>query len=169
MTNLLSLDLSTKSTGWAIQTETGVISGVIKCSFTDNRKRIAYMCEEIVKLVKEYNITDIVAEDVRINDFSSKASRTLAWLQGALVFIMYLQNSKIKIEFLGASSWRSKIGIQGYRVQREEQKKKDIAYANQKYGKSLTDSEDDEADALCILAAYQIMLSSQTSEPTKAF
>ena len=43
--------------------------------------------------------------------------------------------------------------MQGYRIQRAEQKKRDIEYANKTYGLNLTQDQDDEADAIGILSA----------------
>ena len=60
----------------------------------------------------------------------------------------------IKINFIGPSSWRSVLGIQGYRIKREQQKIKDIEYAKAAVQAELTLTQDDEADAICILLAY---------------
>lgn len=153
--NILAIDASTKSSGWAIQCNDGEIhSGVIASSSADVEKRITIMRDGIKELLTKYNINTIVIEDVRPDGYNNHTARVLMWLQGVIAVAAYEVDKNIKFELIGASSWRSKIGIQGYRVTRENQKKKDIDYANQRYGLSLTYDQDDEADALCILASF---------------
>lgn len=155
MKNILALDLSTKSSGWAVRCgENEIHSGVITSTSAEVEKRILIMRDAIVELLKKYNIDTIVIEDVRPDGYNNHTARVLMWLQGIIHIGVYEYNKNIKIELIGASSWRSKIGIQGYRITREIQKQKDIEYANQKFGLSLTPTQDDEADALCILASF---------------
>ena len=58
--NILALDASTKSTGWSIKSEEVRDSGCIASASTSIEKRIAYMRDEILKLIKKYNIDIIV-------------------------------------------------------------------------------------------------------------
>ena len=170
--NILALDLSTKRSGWAVKCgQNEVEYGVIASSAADVEKRIGIMRDGVIDLINKYNIDIIIAEEVRPENGESTrrnahTEKVLLWLQGIIAIAAYEQNPKIKYELIGASSWRSKLGIQGYRVKREEQKKIDIDFANKKYNLKLTTSQDDEADALGILTSY---IEKGNEKPTGAF
>lgn len=171
MKNILALDASTKRTGWASLVGEDVQFGVISSAASAVEKRIGIMRDEIINVIKQYNIDTIIMEEVRINDLNTRTSKVLAWLQGCIAVAVYEYNKNIKIEYIGPSSWRSVLGIQGYRIKRDEQKKKDIEYANKAFNLNLTSYQDDEADALCILSAYtknsSILLNPTTVKKTK--
>lgn len=157
MDRILALDCSTKSTGYACYDDNkNLVYGVITASSTSLEKRISIMRDGILDLIKKYNINKVVLEEVRPDNININVTKALTWLQGCIAVALYEFNKKIEIEFIGPSSWRSKIGIQGYRIKREEQKKKDIAYANKHFNLTLGSDQDDEADAICILAAHEI-------------
>ena len=92
-------------------------------------------------------------EEVRPCGMMNHTSKLLTWLKGCIVVAIYEYDKNINVEFIGPSSWRSILGLQGYRIQRAEQKKRDIEYANKAYGLNLTQDQDDEADAIGILSA----------------
>lgn len=155
MEKILALDLSTKRSGWAYYEapDCKISYGVIASSSADVEKRISVMRDGIIELLNKFEIETIVIEEVRSDGMNNHTGKVLTWLQGVIVVAIYEYNKKINIEFIGASSWRSKLGIQGYRIQREQQKKKDIDYVNQ-FGYNLTYDQDDEADAIGILMSY---------------
>lgn len=156
MEHVLSLDLSTKRSGWAYYeaADCTIQYGVIASSAADVEKRIGVMSDGIIDLLKKFKVDTIVIEEVRPDGYNNHTGKVLTWLQGVIAVAVYEYDKHIKVEFIGASSWRSKLGLQGYRIQRDQQKKKDIEYANMRYGLSLTSEQDDEADALCILTAF---------------
>lgn len=154
MGNLLALDASSKRTGWALLKNETIEYGVISSTSTSAEKRITVMRDSIIDLIKKYDITEIVMEEVRPDNTNTRTETVLKWLQGCIVVAVYEYNKNIKINFIGASSWRSALGIQGYRIKRDEQKQRDINYANKLYNLNLTSEQDDEADAICILTAY---------------
>lgn len=156
MKHILALDLSTKRSGWAYYEDATITVqyGVIASSHADVEKRIGVMRDGIKKILETYKVDTIVIEEVRPDGLNNHTGKVLTWLQGAIAVAAYEHNKNIKVEFIGPSSWRSKLGIQGYRIQREQQKKIDIEYANKNYGFNLTSEQDDEADALCILASF---------------
>lgn len=151
----LFLDLSTKSTGWAVGEEGKLIDyGCIASSSQNVLKRINIVQTELNKIIKQYNITKIVAEEVRPDIPNSHTFKLLTWLQGIVLYCAYLQNDKIEYEFIQATSWRSKIGIHtGPGVKREALKKADIDYVKNKYGIS---ANDDVCDAICLMDAYHV-------------
>ena len=156
MKNILALDAATQSTGWAIKMEDGTIKyGVIKESGKDARDRILKMRDVISAITAENEIDTIVLEEVRPDNMNSRTGQVLRWLQAAIVLDIFENVSKnIQIDLIYPSSWRKVLGIQQYGIRREEYKKRDVDFANKEYNLNLNYSQDDEADALCILTAY---------------
>lgn len=154
MANILALDCSTKRSGYAFFKSDQIQYGAITSASTYPERRIGIMRDEIIKLIKENNIDTIVMEEVRPDGLNLRTGKLLTWLQGCIKVAIFEYDKNIKIDFIGPSSWRSKLGIQGYRIKRKEQKKKDIEYANKKYNLDLNSTQDDEADAIGILSAY---------------
>lgn len=146
---ILSLDLSSKSSGYAVFEDNLLLdSGCITSASTDVIKRIYVMRDKIQEILKQYNIDKVVLEEVRPDFQNAHTYKILTWVQAAIVFATYDVNKKIEIEYLQASSWRSKIGIKtGRGVKRESLKTKDIEFVRENYG---LDVNDDEADAICI-------------------
>jgi Holliday junction resolvasome RuvABC endonuclease subunit len=154
MENILAVDASTKRTGLATIINGQIKYSVIASSSASVEKRIGIMRDGIIQFIKDNNIDKVILEEVHTEVANNHIQKMLTWLQGCIVVAIFEYNKNIKVEFIGASSWRSVLGLQGYRVKREQQKQKDIDYVNSTYGLSLTTSQDDEADAICILTAY---------------
>ncbi len=149
---LLSLDLSTKSSGWCVGQDGNLEShGCISASSRDVIKRIIKMRDQLSKIVKNNKIDKIIMEEVR-PEYNSHTNKVLMWLQAVIVVATYEVNPKIEYEFIGASEWRAALKIkQGRGVKREALKPQDIQYVESKYGLKVND---DEADAICIFDAY---------------
>ena len=87
--NILSLDLSTKSSGWAYF-EDWILKdhGCITSSSTDLIKRIYIMRDRIAEILDKYAVTKIVVEEVRPEGGygvgNTKTHRALMWLQAAI-------------------------------------------------------------------------------------
>lgn len=163
MGNILALDLSSKSSGWATRVDGELKSGCITDSSTDKYKRLLTMREGVIELVKKYNITKIVLEEVRPEQYNNDeeglyshlrnpaTAKLLYWLQGIIAVAVYEYNKKIELEFIFPNSWRSKIGIKtGAGIKRDVLKARDIEYVKNTYGLTVND---DEADAIGILDA----------------
>lgn len=149
---ILSLDLSTKSTGWCIGQD-GLLKehGIISASSKDVIKRIIKMRDQLINLIKNNQIDKIIMQEVR-PDFNLHTGKVLMWLQSAVVIAAYEINSKIQCSFINANEWRAALKIkQGPGIKREMLKPKDIQYVQNKYGIQVND---DEADAICIFDAY---------------
>lgn len=165
---ILALDLSTKRSGWAFMDENNELKyGVVVQSSKDVEKRIAGMRDGILEVIKEYKPDIVVAEEVRPDGYNNHTGKVLNWLQGCIAIAAYEYDKNISLEFIGASSWRSEIGIQGYRIKRDAQKIKDIEYANEHYNLNLTLNQDDEADAIGILSARLKGLAPEKKERLK--
>jgi len=148
---LLSLDLSTKSSGWAIFKD-GLLmdSGCITSSSTDLLKRINVMINGLKTIVEQYQPNRIIAEEVRPENGMQnlKTHRALMWLQGGIALMIYAYNKNLELELIYPSSWRAAIGIKtGRGIKRTTLKEKDIQFVKENYN---LDVNDDEADAICI-------------------
>ena len=154
MNNILAIDASTKRTGLATLINGQIKYFVIENNSSDVEKRIGIMRDGIINFIKENNITEVILEEVRTDGMNDHTGKVLTWLQGCIVVAIYEYNKNIKINFIHPSSWRSVLGLQGYKIKREQQKQKDIEYANKTYNLELASYQDDEADAICILTAY---------------
>lgn len=169
MSNILALDLSTKASGWSTKVNGELESGVITNSSTIIEKRIAYMRDQVLDLIKKYDIDTIVVEEVHAEyTHNSQVNQKLNWLQGCIRVAVWEYNSKIKIITILPNSWRAKIGIHtGRGITRDILKQKDIEYVQQKYGFTCGD---DQADSIGILDSYllganDIMVPKKTKLP----
>jgi len=156
--NILSLDLSTKSTGWAFFEDGRLIAhGCITASSTDLINRIEKIVNELKEVVKDYTISKVVVEEVRPEGGygvgNLKTHRALMWLQAAVAFWMHTDYRTVDIDYIYPSSWRATLGIKNGRgIKRMTLKEADVEFVKNKYGIAVND---DEADAICIgLAQY---------------
>lgn len=147
---ILSLDLSTKSSGWAIFEDGFLIEyGCITASSTDLIKRIIKIENELEEILKEHkDIDKAIAEEVRPESGMQniKTHRALMWLQGYIAILLH--KYKINLDLIYPSSWRAAIGIKtGRGIKRTSLKEKDIQFVKENYN---LDVNDDIADAICI-------------------
>lgn len=152
---ILSLDCSTKSTGWSIFEETNLQEyGCITSASTDLFKRIHKMVDEIDNLIKNNNINKLIMEEVRpdIGTTNLNTHRALMWLQGAIAMMVHDNYPKVTIEYLYPSEWRKCCKIKtGRGVKRDTVKKSDIQFVEETFGIKVND---DIADAIGIGYAY---------------
>ena len=158
MTKILGIDASTKCTGYAIVDTNGrlFVHGVLDYkSEQDIDVRIDGMIEGLIK------IFDLHCPDVCYIEDS--------WKSGS---VLNIQTTKKLTNIIGAvrclcvregclfnsvypSSWRSAIGIDGGKgTKRDEFKQRAIEWVKKKY---TLDVSDDEAEAICIACAGNIM------------
>lgn len=157
--DILALDLSSKSSGWACFDNGELVShGCITSSSTDVIKRIHIMTNGIKNILeKNKDIKKLIIEEVRPEGGygvgNQRTHKVLMWLQAAVEFLIHDNFPKIKIEYIYPSSWRATLGIKNGRgIKRTTLKQADIAFVKNKYN---IDVNDDEADAICIgLAQY---------------
>lgn len=152
---ILSLDASTKNTGYAIFNDNQLESyGCISSSSTDLIKRIKKMISEIESILKTSGVEKIVIEEVRPEQGlqNTKTYKALMYLQAAIMFLVHERFNNIKIDFIYPNEWRKVCGIKtGAGVKRENVKTKDINFVKETYGIKV---DDDIADAIGIGYAY---------------
>lgn len=156
---ILALDLSTKSTGWSIFSETGSLDahGVVTASSTDVIKRIYKITDAIKEIMSNEIIDTVVVEEVRPENGQTGVGnlhthKVLMWLQASILFMLHDNYKDVKVEYLYPSSWRQTCGIKtGRSIKRESLKQADIDFVKNKYDINVND---DEADAIGIGYAY---------------
>ena len=153
--NILALDASTKSTGWAIYKHNKMQEyGCITATSTNLFNRIQIMVEGVKDiLIKNPDLEYVILEQVRQQGFINiKTYKALMYLQGCLGMMLNKNFKHIQLDFLYPSSWRKTCGIkQGRGVQRTTQKQNDINWVKQNFN---IEVNDDIADAIGLGFAY---------------
>lgn len=152
---ILSLDLSTKSSGFAIFDGTDLVDyGCFTASSVDVIKRIQKMTKCIrEEVLNNYDIETVIIEEVRPDTAGGQhTQKILLWLQASVAFMLHDNFPKVEIVYTYPSEWRKQCGIkQGRGVQRKPLKQADIDFVSTNYK---IDVNDDIADAICIGHAY---------------
>ena len=155
---ILSLDASTKSTGWAVfDGERLVAHGVIKERRDDWRENVMAETMELATIIREYQPDAVYAEDVPMKDGKPTIAK-LGAVQGMILSLC--AGFRLKPTFLLPSVWRRELGMfDGTRagLQRDVLKEKAVRMANEIFGLDLvwvkpnsTKNEDDAAEAILI-------------------
>lgn len=147
MSRLLALDQASKVTGWAIF-EDGELKSYGKISLDDPNTdiRLVQLRQSIQTLVADYNIDEVIFEDIQQQNNVANNVQTfkvLAEVYGVVSEL--LQELQIPHSTILAASWKSTLGIKGRT--RAEQKKNAQLYVEQNYGIHVIQ---DIADAVCI-------------------
>lgn len=147
MSRLLALDQASKVTGWAIF-EDGKLKSYGKISLDDSNTdiRLVQLRQGIQTLVTDYNIDEVIFEDIQQQNNVANNVQTfkvLAEVYGVVSEL--LQEIQIPHSTVLAASWKSTLGIKGRT--RAEQKKNAQLYVEQNYGIHVIQ---DIADAVCI-------------------
>ena len=147
MGRLLALDQASKVTGWAIF-EDGELKSYGKISLDDPNTdiRLVQLRQDIQTLVADYNIDEVIFEDIQQQNNVANNVQTfkvLAEVYGVVSEL--LQELQIPHSTVLAASWKSTLGIKGRT--RAEQKKNAQLYVEQNYGIHVIQ---DIADAVCI-------------------
>lgn len=147
MSRLLALDQASKVTGWAIF-EDGELKSYGKISLDDPNTdiRLVQLRQDIQTLVANYNIDEVIFEDIQQQNNVANNVQTfkvLAEVYGVVSEL--LQEIQIPHSTVLAASWKSTLGIKGRT--RAEQKKNAQLYVEQNYGIHVIQ---DIADAVCI-------------------
>ena len=147
MSRLLALDQAPKVTGWAIF-EDGELKSYGKISLDDPNTdiRLVELRQNIQTLVTDYNIDEVIFEDIQQQNNVANNVQTfkvLAEVYGVVSEL--LQELQIPHSTVLAASWKSTLSIKGR--SRAEQKKNAQFYVEQNYSVHVIQ---DIADAICI-------------------
>ena len=144
---VLALDQASRTSGWAVYDNGKLFKyGKFSATHTDVGDRLYYIRKQIIKLIDEFNIDEVIFEDIQLQD--NKINNVATFKALAEVFgVVYelLVELKIPREAVLSTVWKSKLGIKGY--DRSAQKKAAQQWVKETYGVSPTQ---DECDAICI-------------------
>lgn len=144
MANLLALDQSSRTSGWAVFEDGGLVeSGIF--TFTDSNigQRLVKIRNKVLQLIEDYNIDEVIFEDIQMQGGNVTTFKALAEVFGVLNEV--LEERNIPNSAVLAAVWKSKLGIKG--AHREEQKRNAQKFVENKYGLKVSQ---DESDAICI-------------------
>lgn len=155
MSKLLALDQASHTTGYTILDGNKIVKvGHFECRGADLGDRLVQLRENISKLIKDYDIDEVVFEDIQLQDVNGnketgiKTFKILAEVYG--VVYEYLTEIGIKNSSVLPIKWKAHFKIAG--KGRAQEKMMSKAYVKKTYGISCTE---DEADSLCIAMWYR--------------
>ena len=153
--NILSIDASTKSTGYAIYKHNKLVQyNYITSTSNDLFNRIKVMVQEIDKVLSNnLDLEYVILQQVRQQGFVNvKTYKALMYLQGCIQLLIHQKYKHLQTDFLYPSTWRKVCQIkQGRGVQRATQKQLDIKWVKDNFGIQVND---DIADAIGLGYAY---------------
>lgn len=155
MIKILGIDASTKCSGYCVMNEYGSLIFYSSFDFKsekDIQERIDLQIKEFINLFKKEK-PDICYIENTWNKNNIETTKALTNIIGAIrcLCIKY----KCGFNLVLPSTWRSVIGIDGGKnIKRDEFKKRAIKWVNKKYS---IDVSDDEAEAICIAYAGNIL------------
>ena len=147
---LLALDQSSKVTGYTVLEDGKIIEvNHFECTGDDVGNRLAQFRKKIIYLIEEYDIDEIVFEDIQLQDVNGnketgiKTFKVLAEVFGVLHELC----SEIKMPYTAVLpiKWKAHFKIAG--KGRIQEKKMAQAYVEKNCNMKCTE---DEADSLCI-------------------
>lgn len=143
---LLSLDQSTRKTGWGCFEGSDLIAwGVIdKSDIINSDERIREMTAEVCKLMEHYSPASIVLEDVQ-QQASPSTTIMLARLQGHIMHACDMRG--VPFFTYKSTAWRKVLKFHQGAAKREELKAQAMEYIKKCYGLTLGE---DVCEALCI-------------------
>ena len=154
--NILSLDMSTKSTGYAIYKHNKLVQyNYITATSNDLFNRIKVMMNAINKILQQnLDLEYVVMEEVRQQGFINvKTYKALMYLQGCIQMMIHQKFKHLQTDFLYPSSWRKICQIkQGRGIQRKQQKQLDIQWVKDNF--NIIPENDDVADAIGLGYGY---------------
>ena len=164
MSKLLALDQA-HTTGYTILDGNKIVKvGHFECRGADLGDRLVQLRENISKLIKDYDIDEVVFEDIQLQDVNGnketgiKTFKILAEVLGVLCELLqvygvvyeYLTEIGIKNSSVLPIKWKAHFKIAG--KGRAQEKMMSKAYVKKTYGINCTE---DEADSLCIAMWYR--------------
>lgn len=147
---LLSIDESSKKTGWALFEDGKLVSyGLIdKSKDKDSEHRLNDMCRDILSILKKYKPNEIICEHPQGQGSNVLVVGMLCQIVG--VIRAYAIEKNVNFQEVTPSVWRKYLGLKQGKKKRAELKQLSIDYVKEKYQ---IDATDDVADAICIGAA----------------
>lgn len=148
---IISLDESTKSTGYAIFENNKLINyGAITQNSKNVLERVNNIITEIKKMIEQYKPSEMAIENVQIT-MSAPTAKSLMGLQFLIELVCYRNN--IKCTSIRTAHWRKVLGLSNSpKIKKEQKKLEAIKYVKDKYG--IDEKINDVTDAICIGECY---------------
>lgn len=150
VSNLLALDQSSYTTGYAVfKNDEPVMISHFTALGDDLGKRLEYIRNKIIELVNQYDIDEVVFEDIQLQDMSGgkevgiKTFKILAEVFGVVHELV--EELDVDYTIVPPIVWKASFKIAG--KGRAKEKKMAQEYVFNTYGMRCTE---DEADATCI-------------------
>ncbi len=157
---LLSLDLSTSCSGWAIfddgkLVEYGSVSeksykGKSKQRYPARTGRVSkMMCEDLLEIIIKMNPDKIVIEEAAANGIAGvKSIKSLCMIHGAMLLLILQSNLTVydSISFLSPREWRGAVGLK----KNGDWKQSSVNLTNKLFGLNLTLTENDISDSILL-------------------
>ena len=148
---VLALDQASRTSGWAVFEDGKLVTfGKFTVDHSDVGDRLYYIRTKVNSLISEYDIDEVVFEDIQLQGNVANNVQTFKAL--AEVFgVLYELFVELKMPRTAVLStvWKSTLGIKGR--DRTAQKKAAQEWVVNTYGVKPTQ---DECDAICIGAHY---------------
>lgn len=154
MANLLALDQSSHTTGYAIFSNGELMKfGHFNVDIPDLGDRLVEIRKNIIYLIETYNINEVIFEDIQLQDINGnkeagiKTFKILAEVFGVITELF----AEIRMPYNSVLPivWKATFKIAG--KGRKQEKKLSQALAQETYSIKCTE---DEADAICIGMHY---------------
>lgn len=148
---IISLDESTKSTGFAIFKNDDLINyGAIQENSKDVLERVNDILDKINSMIDEYKPNIVIVENVQIT-MSAPTAKALMGLQFAIELMCHRKN--IECTSVRTAHWRKVLGLSNSpKFKRADKKKEAMEYVKNKY--NIDEKIDDVTDAICIGESY---------------
>ena len=147
MSNLLALDQSSRTTGYAIFKD-GKLYKYGHFTYEDSNfgLRLNKIRKKVLSLINEFDINEIAFEDIQMQASVGNNVQTFKILPEVFgVILMLCTELKINYTIVSSNTWKSTLKIKGKK--RSEQKQDAQRYVLEKYGiKAIQDT----VDAICI-------------------
>ena len=149
MSNILALDQSSYTTGYCIIADSQLVTyGHYTASGDALGKRLTNLKKKIQQLIEQYNINEVVFEDIQLQKINGqqdnvKTFKVLAEVIGMLE--QYFTEQKIQYKIIQPNVWKATFKIAG--KGRAQEKKLAQQEVLKRYA---VDCTEDEADAICL-------------------
>ena len=157
---LLSIDLSTSSSGWSVFNENRLVDfGSIKEGIYRGKSKQRYpartgrlskmMCEELLKIIIKVNPDNIVIEEASSNGIAGvKSIKSLCMAHGQLLLLILQAELPVydKIQFLSPREWRGAVGLK----KNKDWKISSVQLVNKLFGLMLDLDCHDTSDAILL-------------------
>ena len=143
MTITLSLDQSTRITGYAIFQDDKLVK-VDQFELTDSNigTRLKKYKAKILKLIDENGVNQVLFEEIQLQQ-NVETFKKLAMVYGTTMLL--LEEKNIKYDIISSNTWKSKCKIK--KTNRETEKKAAQNFVEKEYGLLVSQ---DKADAICL-------------------